>query len=430
MGIPVRAFMLAMAFFGAAPVCHAQHCTVTGAGNVCVGAMNGGKIEMGLTTQQIHAIVKATRQDQVQIVGNAVRKAMAERRDIIPGTETLSKAVIGEFLARAKRKNVPEADWGRTLDELANQFLELGSRIAATPVTSDKIKSLVDRADEARKTGRFDDANVFLEQATELALQDADRIVEQAKVSNRQVASLLASRAGFAFLQLNRREGAELLERAAARLERDPSSASLWWLFEAGDAWIALGQSDRAMRAYADARRIATTQAAADPTNTEWRRDLSVSHSKIGDVLVARGDLAGALSAYEAGLAIRRGLSVADPTNTGWRRDLSVSHIKVGDVLVARGDLAGALSAYEAGLAIHRGLSAADPTNTEWRRDLSVALTAIAQIHEKQGAKVVALPFAQESLRIDSALAELDPSNATWKNDVIVSRRLVERLQR
>ena len=46
-------------------------------------------------------------------------------------------------------------------------------------------------------------------------------------------------------------------------------------------------------------------RAAADPANTEWQRDLSVSHNKLGDVAVAAGDLAAARTAYQASLDIR-----------------------------------------------------------------------------------------------------------------------------
>ena len=92
--------------------------------------------------------------------------------------------------------------------------------------------------------------------------------------------------------------------------------------------------------------------AARDPANTEWQRDLSVSHNKIGDVKVAQGDLPGALAAYAAGMAIPRRLAARDPANTEWQRDLSVSHEKIGDVQVPQGDLAGALSSYRKALGI------------------------------------------------------------------------------
>ena len=93
---------------------------------------------------------------------------------------------------------------------------------------------------------------------------------------------------------------------------------------------------------YQAALAIAERLAAADPTNTEWQRDLSVSHNKLGDLAVAAGDLAAAQQHYQAALTIRERLAAADPTNTEWQRDLSVSHEQLGDLAVAAGDLAAA----------------------------------------------------------------------------------------
>ena len=59
-----------------------------------------------------------------------------------------------------------------------------------------------------------------------------------------------------------------------------------------------------------------------------------------------RATAPGALAAYRKGLAIREALAARDPANTEWQRDLSVSHDKIGDVLVAQGDGPGALAAY------------------------------------------------------------------------------------
>ena len=52
----------------------------------------------------------------------------------------------------------------------------------------------------------------------------------------------------------------------------------------------------RRLAAYRKSLAIAETLARRDPANTEWQRDLSVSHNKIGDVLVAQGDGAVRLS--------------------------------------------------------------------------------------------------------------------------------------
>jgi hypothetical protein len=54
---------------------------------------------------------------------------------------------------------------------------------------------------------------------------------------------------------------------------------------------------------------------ASDPANTQWQRDLSISHDKLGDVATAAGDLAS-----------------ADPANTTWQRDLSVVQQKIDNL--------------------------------------------------------------------------------------------------
>ncbi|MFO0167301.1 MAG: hypothetical protein ACK53U_01170, partial [Alphaproteobacteria bacterium] len=66
----------------------------------------------------------------------------------------------------------------------------------------------------------------------------------------------------------------------------------------------------------------AARRAASDTSNTEWQRDLSVSHARIGHLLQAQGDLGGALAAYRRGIEITEELAASDPSNTQWQRDL------------------------------------------------------------------------------------------------------------
>ena len=122
-------------------------------------------------------------------------------------------------------------------------------------------------------------------------------------------------------------------------------------LLRAGDLRAATRQL-HAMHQQVQAR------ATGDPANTQWQRDLSVSHNRLGDVAVAAGDLAAARTAYQAALDIRTRLAAADPANTEWQRDLSVSHNRLGDVAVAAGDVAAARTAFQASLDIAARLAA------------------------------------------------------------------------
>jgi hypothetical protein len=112
-------------------------------------------------------------------------------------------------------------------------------------------------------------------------------------------------------------------------------------------------------------------------------------------VLVAQGDGAGALASYRKGLAIGETLAKRDPENTQWQRDLSVSHDRIGDVLVAQGDGAGALASYRKGLAIGETLAKRDPENTEWQRDLIVSYVKLNQTSGDKAHVRKALDIAQ-----------------------------------
>jgi tetratricopeptide (TPR) repeat protein len=92
---------------------------------------------------------------------------------------------------------------------------------------------------------------------------------------------------------------------------------------------------------------------------------------------------------YRAGLAIRERLAAADPTNTEWQRDLSVSRNHLGAVAAAAGDLAGAAEHYRAGLAIVRRLTEAHldvflPELARSLTSLGVVLTELGRHDEAQ----------------------------------------------
>jgi tetratricopeptide (TPR) repeat protein len=188
-----------------------------------------------------------------------------------------------------------------------------------------------------------------------------------------------------------------------------------------GDVAKAEGSLADARRAYDVAFAIAQRQAKADPDNTDWQRDLSVSHEKMGDVLVAQGNLLEALAVHRAALAIADRLAKADPGNAEWQRDLSVSHERIGDVWAAQGNRLEALAAYRASLAIRDRLAKTDPGNAEWQRDLSISQGKIGDMLVAQGDLPEALVAHRAALAIADRLAKADPGNAGWQRDLSIS---------
>jgi tetratricopeptide (TPR) repeat protein len=211
---------------------------------------------------------------------------------------------------------------------------------------------------------------------------------------------------------------AAMVEKAIALENRREEGRGLRGL---GEVLVRQGDGPGSLAAYQTALAIAEDLVKRDPANTQWQRDLSVSHERMGDVLVAQGDGPGSLAAFQAALAIREDLVKRDPANTEWQRDLSVSHDRIGDVLVAQGDGPGALAAYQAGLTIAEDLAKRDPANTQWQRDLSVSHDRIGKMLVSQGDGPGAMAAYQAGLTIREGLAKRDPANTQWQVDVAMS---------
>jgi hypothetical protein len=79
-------------------------------------------------------------------------------------------------------------------------------------------------------------------------------------------------------------------------------------------AVVAVGDLGAATERARTMRRSVVDRAAADPTNTEWQRDLSISPERLGDLARAAGDLTAPRTAHQAGLDIRARLAAADPS--------------------------------------------------------------------------------------------------------------------
>lgn len=112
------------------------------------------------------------------------------------------------------------------------------------------------------------------------------------------------------------------------------------------------------------------------------------------DIKIGLGNLASALPDVQAAIVMGKQLAQQDTTNTQWQRDLSVSHNKIGDIFLAQGNLDDALSAYRDSLAIAEPLAQQDTTNTQWQTDLVVSYWKIAQLN----VDFAEMPFDRESL--------------------------------
>ena len=186
----------------------------------------------------------------------------------------------------------------------------------------------------------------------------------------------------------------------------------------AARAYISLGDLSKALELMREAVAAGEGLVARDPTNTEWQRDLSVSHNRIGDVLLGRGDLEGALQEYRELLAIGERLAAKDPENSSWQRDMAAGHQKIGDVLALQSDLGGTRKEYRETLTICQRLAAKEPGNAEWQRNLSVSHRKLGDVLRVKGDVLGALREYRRALPIAEQLADQDPTDVVWQRDL------------
>ena len=395
--------------------------------NVAAGNVSGGNItiQCGLTPEDAKALARADKNVAAQ---NRILNEILARLKQQPKTD-FSLDVVQTFLATIKGKQIPVEKWPETFGELSRDYLKLGAELKAIPVTSDAVKQLVERADEARKKGDLTLTDSLLQKAIELSSADARKKRDDAKASARQTAQLLESRASVAFTRLDRFQGARLLEEAFEWRKDDPDSDAIWWLIKAGDKVREGGKTDEALRLYTKAQRAALRSAEDNPHDTLWQYNLGISHERIGSVQQAQGQLVEALVSYQSKMEIVKKLTAADPSNTLWQRDLSVSYAKIGDIQKAQGELAAALQSFQSYMATAEKLTAADPSNTLWQFDLSISYGKIGEIQQAQGERAAALQSFQESMAIAKKITAADPSNTLWQRDLSVGYERIGNIQ-
>ena len=399
--------------------------TVSGPGSVGVGQMFGGTINVGVMQAELDAAIRARGAEQLKLLKDIARKlniVLAERRGrprMGPNDNAFSATIVHGFLATVRGKRIPEADWPRVFNELAGQYLESGARIAATPITSARIQTILAQAEEARRAGDLVKADQFLQTAEEQSMANARKLNQQLHQFNRQAASVLASRASLAFAQLDREKGAELLRRAFEQRADDVSAETLWWLFEASHAWEVLGDSRRALQLRNQGLRVAAREAEANPDSVDWRRTLSVSHGMVGDSQQLMGDLPAALGSYQNAMSVLQASVSVDPENSyRWWPDIAVTHERIGDVQAAQGYLVAALQSYEAGMAICLQLPDTVTSNPWWQRYRLLAHLKKGNLEVAKHDFDSALKSYQTSQAIAEALVATSPNETRWLSDL------------
>ena len=212
------------------------------------------------------------------------------------------------------------------IEELAASFAEIEGRGTSTSVFQEMTRILTEQG--------VDEAIAYVGAQRSSILQTVRTRATVVRERNRADLQPLLRTAGLLQAKGQATEARNLYTDIFAVEPDWPEAlhAFFWFLTDQGDLARVHTTLVETKREYEEAHRVAQRLTTSDPGNTEWQRDLSVSHEKLGDVARAQGKLDQAAQAYRDGLTIRTQLAASDPGNTDWQRDLWVSYWKLADL--------------------------------------------------------------------------------------------------
>jgi tetratricopeptide (TPR) repeat protein len=177
------------------------------------------------------------------------------------------------------------------------------------------------------------------------------------------------------------------------------------------------GETQAALEAAQSSRDIVDGLLQSDPTNAQWRRDLSVSYNRVGEAVARAGQPEKALDVFRRSLAIGQDRD-STKSDTARQRDLAVSHERIGDMLFSLRQPEEAEAEYQAAFDIRRKLADAEPGNRQLQGELAVSYDRLGQIASSSQEADEAF---EKSFAIRKKLAAEEPGNPGWQRDLAAS---------
>ena len=170
------------------------------------------------------------------------------------------------------------------------------------------------------------------------------------------------------------------------------------------------GKPERALSECAKALAIWQKLADANPAETNFQRELAISHHYSGYMFSDTGKSAEALVSYRKALAIREKLADANPAVPTFQRDLASSLNNIGIVLERTGKPEEALTAWRKVLVIFQRLADANPAVTEFQDHLAGVYGNLAVVLTQTGKTEESLAAACKTSAIFQKLADDNPA--------------------
>ena len=182
-----------------------------------------------------------------------------------------------------------------------------------------------------------------------------------------------------------------------------------------------LGDITGAVESYTKALRIREALVAANADDTQARRDLARSHTKIGARLLATRDTNNAFDHLRKGLTVCLDLAREQPANDDLQLEVATARYQLAKAMEDRNDFAGALEQDRAALSLCEKLARSNPRDQRYRRALWSSQEAIGYNLYLQSDYAGAIEANSEARALGEALLAEDRSNADYRRYLVVN---------
>jgi non-specific serine/threonine protein kinase/serine/threonine-protein kinase len=186
-----------------------------------------------------------------------------------------------------------------------------------------------------------------------------------------------------------------------------------------------LGDLAGALESHRKAASLREALVAADPANSDYRRELLDSYWYIATLVGNQGDLTRELEMIRRQLPAREELAGAESTEFRDRYNLAGTYVYIGSMLLRMGDINGALENQRKALKLREQLYSLDPNVARSKRALSISYEYMGLATDEAGDTKTALELERRGLEVRESLVAADPLNTDLQLMLIESHRYV-----
>jgi tetratricopeptide (TPR) repeat protein len=255
--------------------------------------------------------------------------------------------------------------------------------------------------------------------------QDTSELSDAALLQRSRALSITGQ---VAYLRGNFESAQRLYREAAAgtaeAVRRNPDDPQRIWehaqnVFQIGELARSRGQTDQAVAAYSEYKRLADRLVAMEPNNLEWRMEGFYGVENTGISLYNKRRYAEAARQFESALGPMQNLAAVDPGNVTYQKELAVVLGWAAQAQWALGNLDTAIAQRQKQVSFLEGQLRGENRNVLLRQQLVPAHLSLGLLFTQHGQFERGIAEFRLGIAEANRLISIEPDNSMWKDRAV-----------